>query len=312
MYWKFEEIGMDDKSQTFGYEELKHTNIICFKLLGRSTKVELNRIVFGCALKYILLEQKGSKGKGDKNEAIIARYRKDNPAGVKRIGEYIKHFGDDLIIQENKEFCQVRRKSSLIKPLFCFFSITDDLSHDASNITDCETHEITKEYILDYKLFDNFKGVGNLNIDNFIMVNYNNKDVIGKKVTDAFKTIGVKRKNIKIDDIKYSRLEGTEWECPEYREIGLDVDFPYELFYKDKEFSYQSESRIVVNDKNWSFNTKCCYDEKSKSFCDNNEKLNKSIFISPNDSFEVIKNMKISEKGILVQINLPIRKMYPN
>lgn len=81
-----------------------------------------------------------------------------------------------------------------------------------------------------------------------------------KKVTNELQKSDVKKQNVILKEIEYLRNGFDEWECPEYIKMGLDVNLPYELFYKDKEFSYQNEHRIVVNDKKWIFNTKYYYD----------------------------------------------------
>lgn len=301
---------MEDKLRIFSLKELKNMDTICFKLLEKSTQIKTDSIFFGCALKYILLGQKGVEGQGDKNEAIIARYRKDNLKGIEKIDEYKKHFGiNNLVIQENKGFYEIRRKSSLFNPLACFFLIVDDLSIEASKINDKKTHIITKKYRLKTKLFEAFNGdKDTLKTDNFIFVNYNNTRELDKDVTKALKRIGVKKENIKIRRVNYDRNEFEEWECPEYKD-GLEfVDFPYELFYKDREFRYQKECRIVVDDKNWTFDIEDYYNEKLKVFNDTVGQLNKCINVSVKDTFKIIKDIEIDNEGIRVKMEIPLTK----
>lgn len=293
----------------YSLEETKHMNGICFKILENNSNIDINNIFFGCALKYILLGQKGLKGQGDKNEGIIARYRKQNPFGINRIKKYIKHFGKkNLIIQENNGFYEIRRRSSLLTPMACFFSMIDDFSNEVSNITDYKTHIITKQHTIENKFFRAFKKNKDdkLKWGDFVIINYENDRMLYKKVTNELQKSDVKKQNVILKEIEYLRNGFDEWECPEYIKMGLDVNLPYELFYKDKEFSYQNEHRIVVNDKKWIFNTKYYYDEMLKVFYNSGEQLNKYINVSENSIFNIANSKKEIEGGITIKLRVPI------
>lgn len=294
---------------SYSLEELKHMNTICFKILENNPQIKMNSIFFGCALKYILLEQNGVKGQGDKNEGIIARYRKENSFGINRIKKYIEYFGQkNLIIKENKGFYEVRRKLSLLTPMACFFSIIDDLSNEASNITDYKAHIITKQYAIEGKFFKAFKKnkEDKVRLGDFIIINYENDRLLYKKVTNGLEKNGIKKQNVILKKVEYLRNGSDEWECPEYIERGLAVNLPYELFYKDKDFSYQKEYRIVVNDMTWIFDTKYYYDEMLKVFYNSGEQLNKSINVSKNSIFNIINSKKNIEGGITIKLEVPI------
>ena len=296
-------------------EELKSMDILFLRILEkRNMDIRLDKIFFGCALKYILYGQRGIFGQGDVNEGLIARFKESNVYGKKRISEYVDFFGNrNLIIRKLNGFIEVRRKSSLLIPLACFYLINDDLSDDVRDMKQGEERIIVKEYTLVKKLFEAFKSGGkDVRMGDYVIINYHNTRMLYSDVINALQKEGIKKEDVFLQRIRYTREPFSEWECPEYVKMNLkaiypDLIYPYELTYKDKDFYYQNEYRIIVNSPKWTFKPKYYFDDMLGEFYDNNENLNRSIDVPERTTYEIIDENSVLTADGLLRVEIPIK-----
>lgn len=194
-------------------------------------------IYFGCAEYYAYQEVLGNKGQGDKNEGLYARVKKDN---LSYINEQERLYGEDLCKIENGDFLDLKLRSVINMPIYCFYSVN---ANDLGVKYFDEPGETLKVRYRTYKFNISKEVFKDFSAENFGMMNFINHTDLYRRIQNSLRSEGCK--HILKSRIKYVNRVGKEWICPE--------GHPAELFYKDKSFGYQKEGRIVVTDRKISF-----------------------------------------------------------
>lgn len=254
--------------KVFSDQEMENLTILCFKIMEKSDKIRTDKFMLGCALKYILHVQKGGIGRGDENEGIIARYKINNPKGQKRIEFYINNIGrENLIIFEKNGFVEIRRKRSLLTPMGCFFTDEKNLRNEIPK-NKGEVKEITIKGNLNGKIFTDFAKdfTCEVNLDDLMIINYYTPHNIVDCLKRELNKIGIKELEVIPGKIIYDNIKDHEWECPFYVKYGFSPFIPYELFFKDMEFAYQNETRIVINSEQFLMKSQIVVDHSKNEF----------------------------------------------
>ena len=80
---------------------------------------------FSCCAKYVdIAKNEGKIGEGDKYECVFAKYLIENSSEPKK--RYQRLFGRDLLLEKENGYVLFRRKSSLLIPTACFYSIDNE------------------------------------------------------------------------------------------------------------------------------------------------------------------------------------------
>ncbi len=220
--------------------ELEHAEIMTFKIINAAyieTTISSGNIYLGCAEYYAYQEILGNKGQGDKDEGLYARVKKSNFSFIKEQREL---HGADLIEIANGEFLDLKLKSVINMPVYCFYSINAFDTGVKYFDEPGETPKIryrTYKFTIPKKVFQDFSA------ENFGIMNFLNHTDLYNRIEKSLKSEGCK--HILKTRIEYVSRNGIEWVCPE--------NHPAELFYKDDSFSYQKEGRIVATDSAISF-----------------------------------------------------------
>ena len=225
---------------TLSEDELQNAEIMTFKIINseyiESTSLSGN-LYFGCAEYYAYQESTGNKGQGDKDEGLYARVRNNNLSYIK---EQESLHGIDLVKIENGKFIDLKLKSVINMPVYCFYSI--NVSDPIVKYFD-ESGETPKIRYRTYKFTIPKVVFQDFSAESFGIMKFLNHTDLYLRIKKSLKAKGCER--IIKTRIKYVNRERREWFCPE--------NHPAELFYKDNSFSYQKEGRIVVADSKISF-----------------------------------------------------------
>ncbi len=199
------------------------------------------KLSFSCAGKFVdeAIKDKNDV-QGDKYEGIFARIYKNDV----RLQLMRDQLGDDLEEIEDEEYVLLRRKSAMLKPIFCIYGYKagDALSDSGDNHLG-ETHIVHQ---FDPKMYQGFSGdwkdTSIPDEDRFTMLILNPEPFL-KRVNNALKK---EKLSYRIGIVDYNlRGEETFFIQP--------TDNYDELFYKRPEYWYQYEDRIVI--KNINFKT---------------------------------------------------------
>lgn len=292
--------------QIFNESQLSNFNIAAVKIVPNKDEIKADKFMFGSALKYIFIGQKGKTGQGDINEGLIARYKIDNKSGLKRIEQYKSRFGNDIIIREKNGFREVFRKSSLLTAMGCFYNLNEDVTKYIPDDTENFVVEINE--VLNNLLFKDFIGDGKIKSKDLKVINYQNARNIFCCIEDGLKKYGIDRSEIFMKEVKYCKIKDSEWECCDYLNFE-DLPYPPELFYKDESFTHQKEKRIIIcSDKfrlysQFSMNNNLflpgCFD-----------RLHILIEIKEQDILETHNpEMEIGEGQLTNKISIPIKRL---
>ncbi len=238
-------------------EELKSAALMSFKIIDSEfidDTIATEKIYLGCADRYAYLGSCGNKGQGDKNEGIFARVPKND---VKFISDKEKLYKGDLIKCKNGEFIDLKLKSVINMPIYCFYTINalspgisyQDLEWDGN---DSDGFDRIYNIPISEKVLGDFSNSGS-----FALINFLNHAEISNLIESAIRKDGI-GKTLQ-NKIHYVNRQNVRWEC-------LDPH-PQELFYKDEEFSYQSERRIIVLDDKMNFMNQKNKIRSKKSCC---------------------------------------------
>lgn len=199
--------------------------------------IEAGNIWFGCAELYADFETEKNKGQGDIDEGLYARVRKDN---VTYIDAQRQQFADDLIEIPKGKFIDLKLRSVINMPVYCFYSMSasdPDVNHGYKpSETPGWSKRISKRNIPD-KVLQDFSGV-----DGFGVLNISDRERFIKSIANAARK---EEHRITNGKIQYVDRENKEWFCP--------ASHPGELLFKDNSFSYQSERRVIILDNGIGF-----------------------------------------------------------
>lgn len=187
-------------------------------------KNKYGEISFSCPGKFVNDEMTtGNQSRGDSMEAIFARL----PESDRRIEKYKEKLGTDLDILPDKEgYVFLRRKSSLLTPIFCMFCITDK---------DFELVSQTAEYVKLQFTFpeEMYKGFSDNEKNCSIFTQASDFD---NSIKEFFN-----RKKIKY------RMQMVDYCEKDKKEFFIEPDDSRnELFYKRGIYKGQNEARIIL------------------------------------------------------------------
>lgn len=225
----------------FSEDELQTPELMTFKIIDAkyiASTMSSGSIYLGCADYYAHQEIKtGNKGQGDVNEGLYARVRKNNSS---YINEQERLHGVDLLKIENNEFWELKLRSVINMPVFCFFTINafdPGVRYFYERSGSLRVRYRTYQFAVPQKVWQDFGS------DNFSIMKFLNHTDLSSRIDLSLKAEGCKD-TVK-NRMKYVNRENTEWFC--------DEDHPAELFYKDVSFIHQKEGRIIVTDRKFSF-----------------------------------------------------------
>lgn len=236
-----------------------------FLIGGDKCRTPLSRgyVFFSCCGKWVDIGKAGcNSGQGDKYECVFAKYLKKNSR--KPVQRYKKLFGPDLLLERDDEYVLLRRKSSLLVPTTCFYSIDSETS--MTNLQAAQRQQIDKltldnrektKIIVDnfpLVLTERYKKDFNLSSDK------NNTLLIlpGEflpKLDDAgvgYRKVAYINTNCEYDIFKNEMYEAF------YGKMSFDdaINKRIEIFFKDKEkYAHQCELRCVITNECERFTT---------------------------------------------------------
>jgi len=212
-----------------------------FGIKKHMSDLKNGKMFLSCAGNYIYIGTHGGNNEqGDKEEGIFARLKNKDS----RIEECYKKFGKDLEIINDGDYIKLRRKSSLLYPVFCLYA------YKAKDIL--ESNDITKgtysfEYRFNDKIFDAFtksKGIRNCLNEDYLpaICVFQPKPFMDNLKCSLFEK-GIS--NYEMRTIDYKIKENDEYYIdPDKRRS--------ELFYKNPEYEYQHETRLCLLDRKFS------------------------------------------------------------
>lgn len=237
----------------------KTTNIFfLYKVAERNHLQTLinGKVFFSCCGNYVEIAKRGKdKGQGDKYECVFAKYLKGN--SEEPIRKYKSLFGKDLLIEKEGNYVLFRRKSSLLTPTACFYSMDNETT--ITNLKDNDRERIEK-------VIEENSSKESFPVDNFpltIPQKYLDEFDIKKDSIDA--AIIQPRdflKKLSYKGIKYHKIvyidTNREYDIFKeelFKEIdasqGLTdaIENKMEIFFKDKNnYSHQCEFRCYIPD----------------------------------------------------------------
>ena len=213
-------------------------------------------VFFSCCGKYVDLAKAGcEKGQGDRYECVFAKYSKINSSMA--IQKYKKLFGDDLLIENDGDFILLRRKSSLLVPTTCFYSIDNETA--INNLPNDEKKRIER-------IIERNKGKEKIRIKKFPLtipqkyldefkIKDNNKDAMIIQPRDFLEKLSFN--NVKYRKVSYidTNEEYDIFEDELYKSFyGIlskseAIEKRIEMFFKDRgQYSHQCELRCIIRD----------------------------------------------------------------
>lgn len=191
---------------------------------------------FSCAEAFVTQAKKtDNEIQGDRYEGVFARLKPDDH----RIPEMKHKLGNDLIVFQEGDYVLLRRKSAMLKPIFCFYQYTaKDALIDAEATVQIGRNTIRHDF--DPQMFTGFS-YGNCNIST---------------VADErrFTTLSLYPNHF-INRIKLAMIANNlsyvmkpvDYELQKEDEFFIEPTDKYnELFSKRNMYSYQHEGRICL------------------------------------------------------------------
>lgn len=263
----------------FTENQMEKMDIVSIKIIEEKFKDSKN-VNFSCVKKFLDTEKEGI-GRGDQNEGLIARLHKIDDKD--RIKDYETIY-DDLIKTENSDFVELRRLSGLYTPIYCIYTMNDNLLKKIERSE--KEQKIFITYEIPEKFFYDFCGAEKVGI-----LNLNNTKAVSNILDQSIKNNAFLKKNnvkLSVKPIIYTSLDIGRWECPKYL-LREKVDFNYELLYKDEQFYYQHEVRFIL---------------ESKAALLKEERLN--FLVEMDESFQMLYLGKI-ENGIKLKLEISVQ-----
>ena len=235
----------------------KTTNI--FLLYKISKKEHLKslaegKVFFSCCGKYVDIAKVGcDKGQGVKYECVFAKYLHEN--SEEPIRRYKKLFGRDLLIEKEGNYVLFRRKSSLLIPTACFYSIDNETA--VTNLQGDDRKRIER-ITLENQDKDEIKvdrfplTIPQIYLDEFAV---NDDSIDAMVIQPRLFLIGLSRKKVQYRKITYIDTS-CEYDIfrdeiykPFYGNLSLSeaIEKRIELFFKDKKkYAHQCELRCII------------------------------------------------------------------
>ena len=217
---------------------------ILMKRKYSSDFIEKGRIKFGCPKKWIDYAKAQKPGKGDIQEGVFAAY--DLNAKTKIINGLADNPGAyciRLVSSKSDQIYLVDNKS-IILPTYCFYTIRfgdfEIVRYGESDFT--AFLHIPPRYfrgLADGKSWtDSLKDNPE---EQYVFIEIYNPEGFIKMIFKKLIELGIDEKEIIYKSVVYKNMD-----VP----FEKEVEHPYELFFKNKQFEDQHEGRIVVNSSN--------------------------------------------------------------
>lgn len=197
-------------------------------------KLIQGEVSFSCAGAFIIkAKNTGNIVQGDELEGVFARQHINSPT----IELMRKKLGNDLEEIQDGDYVFLRRKSSKLKPIFCWYAYTaEDAVYDGKpNVAGKQ--KVKLEF--DERLFEGFasESIGNVISDDhrFTMILLQPKPFIDKIKL----ALSLRRYAYQMHPVKYIDIHEEEFF------IEPTEEYP-ELFIKSNEYYYQHEARICI------------------------------------------------------------------
>ena len=219
--------------------EYNYSTYLCFKCtINKYAELfKEGKIKFSQPKIWIEQELIGNKGQGDQLEGVLFATKNK-----------IKYDSKSMECFKKNNLFYYRRKS--IKELysFCLYVLNSNMFKYKTMDRFGRTHEqtkVSKKYFAafsDITIKDDYYKVDIKERPNIIFIN--NVHLFLERIKKYFINIGILEKDILILPVNYVDLD---------KSFFSNISFPNELFFKNNEFSYQSEIRVVINslDKNF-------------------------------------------------------------
>lgn len=219
-------------------EEEEVIDIGCYKIV-ESEFWDSEKINFSCIYKYSNMISP-TPGRGDNLEGLIARLHKNYNRND--INRYRRIYNMELIEKEIGEYIELRRVTSQLVPIYCFYAKSVKVSNFLKD--EDGPYNVKSKYLLSDSLFKDFGD----NINSISMIVFKSQMSLKKAIIESLdREISKNIDHIHIISgmVKYEIPEFGYWECDEYKTKQYNTK-PYELFYKRKILKHQSEGRIAV------------------------------------------------------------------
>ena len=197
-------------------------------------------LFFSCAGNYVQIAKNGGNAEqGDLEEGVFARLLRTDT----RVEHCLREFGRDLEITPDGEFVKLRRRSTLLYPLFCMYGylVSDVLSRD-------DIHLGTKYYRHDFdpKIFSAFSED---------RAGHNVLAVGERKAICVLqpKPFMERLQSIKASPVYQYQSDMIDYQLKSQEEYFIEpTELRRELFFKRPEYEYQHEARVHLVNKKFS------------------------------------------------------------
>lgn len=255
-------------------------------------------VYFGSPRLWIGIEEKGTKGQGDKLEGTCASLGPmTNEIHYRELSSL---HGIHSFVDEG--YCFFRRDDILDVPCLCLYGLhsTAFVKETLDDGRIRYTTSVSKKYFSDfteYKSRESSKGVKESQRP--VLLQINNVNEFFSRLVKGIELLGVKREDIIIASVDYINKHSEQLSMTE---------FPYELLQKDNYFKDQSEVRVIIK-------------KPTKRFCDYLKKYGNRINIGSLDDITSISDYyyddmqiyRYGNKSLMISLpqpkNLDIHKM---
>ena len=200
-------------------------------------ELQNGRLFFSCAGNYVYIaKNNGNSEQGDEEEGVFARLKKHDL----KIDECIKKYGKDLEIMDDGSHVKLRRRSSLLYPLFCLYAYRAKDVLENSNIKS-GTHKYKHNF--NSKIFEAFSQSSK------------SKNVLSEEFLPTIcffqpkPFVDVVRYSLIVNNITY-KMKAINYDVKSNEQYYIEPDDARsELFYKNPKYEYQHEARICVSNR---------------------------------------------------------------
>lgn len=190
---------------------------------------------------WIKMEEECGKGRGDANEGVFSSHEPTDAISIMQSSK----LRQDIECYTKERITYLRSKDILDLPCFCLYGLHNTNFTESSIDKAGIVHHIgciAKEYFEDFGNDITKEDMDKIAEENQpVLVMINNPHEFFNRVREFFISLGAKPEEILISPVIYM-----DKKQPFY----CNLEYPYELFLKDLEFSKQSEVRIIINTKN--------------------------------------------------------------
>jgi hypothetical protein len=216
------------------YAIFRCTNVKYAKAL-----VKTGNIMFNSPKAWVDIAKKRGQGQGDLYEGVFAVCSIDDTDSILA---YRKKY-DDVLEESDGKLIYFKRESVMNMPVLCFFILKQELFESPKKAgKQTLVANIASSYFQDFAENKTKDEVMALNVkDRPAIVVIDNQRKFIDKIKKKLISMGTLESEILIQTVNY---------MDKYKKFCSSEGSPQELFLKDKSFSYQAESRIVVNTRN--------------------------------------------------------------